>query len=239
MKHLVTFASLFGWHELEGGYFVRAIDPTPLFHSGLVALILVALALGFNRELKKMKGEVIPSQNFNLVNLFELLANLIIGFIQGILGHEWRKYLPIILTLWFFILFNNLFGLIPFFAPATSNLNMNAAMAIVVFIATHYYGFRAHGIKYLKHFAGPVLLLAPLMIPIELIGHLARVLSLSFRLFGNMLADHAVVALFLFLVAPFVPIAFMTLGIVVCLIQALIFSILTTVYFSIAVAEEH
>jgi F-type H+-transporting ATPase subunit a len=77
------------------------------------------------------------------------------------------------------------------------------------------------------------------MLPIELIGHFARVLSLTVRLFGNMFADHLVVAIFLFLVAPFVPIAFMTLGVLVCLIQALIFSILSTVYFSIAVSEEH
>jgi len=240
MKHLTTIASLlFGVHEPGEGYFIHRIDPVPIFHSGIVALILIGLVIGFNRQLKKMKGGVVPAQNFNLVNLFELLANLIIGFIQDIIGHDWRKYLPIILSLWLFILLNNLFGMVPLMEPATSNLNMNAAMAIVVFLATHYYGFRAHGIKYLKQFIGPVPLLAPLMLPIELIGHSARVLSLSVRLFGNMFADHLVVAIFLFLVAPFVPIAFMALGILVCLIQALIFSILSTVYFSIAVSEEH
>ena len=109
----------------------------------------------------------------------------------------------------------------------------------VVFFATQYYGFRAHGIKYLKQFVGPVPWLAPLMIPIELIGHLARVLSLSVRLLGNMFADHMVISIFLMLVAPFVPLAFMALGVLVSVVQAFIFSILSVTYFAIAVSEEH
>ncbi len=239
-QELVTLASLiFGRHELPEVFFERRFDPAPILYSGMVAVLLVGLVLGFNRQLQKMKGEVVPRDKFDLVNLFELLAEAILGFVRDILGHDWRKYVPIILSLWFFILLNNLFGLIPFMAPATANVNTNAAMAIVVFCATHFYGFRVHGIKYLKQFVGPVPLLAPLMIPIELISHFARVLSLSVRLFGNMFADHLVVGIFLFLVAPFVPIAFMTLGILVCLVQALIFSILSTVYFSIAISEEH
>jgi len=104
---------------------------------------------------------------------------------------------------------------------------------------THIYGVKVHGIGYLKQFTGPVWWLAPLMIPIEMIGHLARVLSLSIRLFGNMFADHQVVALFLVLVAPLVPSVFMGLGILVMVIQAFIFSILSVVYFAMAVGEEH
>jgi len=240
MKHLWTIAGwIFGEHSAGGGYFVQRIDPVPIFHSGIVVLILVGLVIGFNRQVRRMGGELVPRERLDLVNFFEIVASLILGFVKDILGHDWRKYLPIILSLWFFILLNNLFGLVPFMEPATSNLNTNVAMALVVFFATHYYGYRAHGIKYFKQFLGPVPWLAPLMLPIELIGHFARVLSLSVRLFGNMFADHLVVAIFLFLVAPFVPIAFMVLGILVCLIQALIFSILSTVYFSIAVSEEH
>jgi len=241
MKELVTIGSLiFGeHHESAEGFWVNALDPMPVLYSGIVAFILVLLVIGFNREIKKRAGELVPDAGFNLINFFELMASLVMGFFKDILGHDYRKYLPILLSLWFFILLNNLFGLIPFMAPATANVNTNAAMAVVVFIATHYYGVRAHGIKYFKQFLGPVPWLAPLMLPIELIGHFARVLSLTVRLFGNMFADHLVVAIFLFLVAPFVPIAFMTLGVLVCLIQALIFSILSTVYFSIAVSEEH
>jgi F-type H+-transporting ATPase subunit a len=123
--------------------------------------------------------------------------------------------------------------------PSTANVNTNMAMAVVVFVLTHYYGMRVHGLSYLKHFLGPVWWLSPLMLPIELIGHFARLLSLSIRLFGNMFADHMVVSNFLLLVAPFVPVVFMGLGVLVCVLQAFIFSMLSAVYFSMAIAEEH
>ncbi len=240
MEHPLTFASLlFGEVEPQKGYFNKIIDPVPILYSGVVAVVLIGLIVAFQLKLKKSKTTLIPSPHFNLFNFFEVLLDIFAGYLRELLGKDWKRYVPILLSLWVVILFSNFLGLIPYFEPPTSNLNTNVAMAIVVFFATQYYGFRAHGIKYLKQFVGPVLWLAPLMIPIELIGHLARVLSLSVRLFGNMFADHTLVAIFLILAAPFVPVAFMTLGILVSVVQAFIFSILSVVYFSIAISEEH
>ena len=158
-----------------------------------------------------------------------------------------------------YILFSNLLGVIPGLAPPTDNINTTAACGLTVFFATHYYGFKSSGISYLKHFAGPVPWLAPLVIPIEIIGHLARPLSLSLRLFGNMFGDHSVLAVFVMLVtgltkfllssnvifwvfAPIsvvIPIVVIVLGIFVMVVQALVFCLLTMSYLAGAVAEAH
>jgi F-type H+-transporting ATPase subunit a len=146
-------------------------------------------------------------------------------------------------SLAFFILFSNLLGLVPGFLPPTDNLNTTVACALVVFFATHYYGIKTHGLKYIKHFMGPVWWLSPLFFIIEVISHLARVLSLSMRLFGNIMADHTLLSLTLltpsFLVIFLPPLA-MFLGIFVSLIQAFIFTLLSMVYISLAIEEaEH
>jgi F-type H+-transporting ATPase subunit a len=109
----------------------------------------------------------------------------------------------------------------------------------MVFLVYNYFGFKEHGISYLKQFAGPVLWLAPLMFVIELLSHLFRPMSLSIRLFGNMFGDHMVLSIFSGLVPLIVPIIFMILGIVVSLIQAFVFSALSSVYIALAVSHEH
>src|SRR4030042_3611896 len=116
---------------------------------------------------------------------FEIFTEIILKFLDDIIGHRGREFLPLIGTLGFFILFSNLLGLVPGFLPPTDNLNTTVACASVVFFATHYYGVKAHGFKYLKHFLGPVLWLAPLFVIIAVISPFASVLSLSMRLFGN------------------------------------------------------
>jgi len=240
MEYPLTLAHLlFGEVELGEGYFYPGFDPIPVFYTSIVALILVAGVVSFQIQLRRAKEPLVPSSKFDLLNFFEILVEVFSNFIRDLLGKDWKRYVPILLSLWVVILFSNFLGLVPYFEPPTSNFNTNVSMAIVVFFATQYYGFRAHGIKYLKQFVGPIPWLAPLMIPIELIGHLARVLSLSVRLLGNMFADHMVISIFLMLVAPFVPLAFMALGVLVSLVQAFIFSILSVTYFSIAVSEEH
>jgi F-type H+-transporting ATPase subunit a len=123
-------------------------------------------------------------------------------------------------------------------------LNTTLALAIVVFFATHYLGIRAHGLPYFKHFVGPIhhpaaFPLWCLMLPIEIIGHLARVASLSIRLMGNMMADHTVLGIFLVLVPFVLPIPIQILGLLVALVQTFVFLILTVVYLSMAVAHDH
>ena len=150
------------------------------------------------------------------------------------------RFFPLIGALWLFILIGNLIGLIPGFISPNDTLKTNVGLALMVFLLTHVYGVKEHGLAYFKHFLGPSLPLAPLMLPIELISHLARPMSLAMRLMGNMLADHKVVFSFFALVPLLVPLPFMLLGLLVCLIQALVFCTLTMVYIGMAVEhDEH
>ena len=147
------------------------------------------------------------------------------------------RYLPLIGTIACFIFFSNVLALIPGMVPPTSTLKTNVALALTVFFIPHVEGIRAQGIvAYLKHFAGPIWWLAWIMIPIEIIGHLARPLSLSMRLMGNMVSDHKVVGVFFFLVPLLVPVPFLILGTMVAVIQTLVFCLLSMVYINMAVA---
>ncbi len=133
-------------------------------------------------------------------NLLEVVIGGLEDFAVDVMGEEGRPYFPMVATLFLYILAMNWIGLIPGMYAPTSNINTPLSMALCVFVLTHFIGIKEHGFKYLKHFTGPMLALAPLMIPIEIIGHLARVLSLTFRLFGNILGEDLVVAI-LFLLA--------------------------------------
>jgi F-type H+-transporting ATPase subunit a len=138
----------------------------------------------------------------------------------------------------------NFMGLIPGFSSPTSNINMTASMAVPVFLATHYYGMKVHGIGYVKHFLGPMRTLAalPLMVLmffVESVSHLARPVTLSVRLFGNMIAKHFLLLVLGFLVPWFVPVAVLALGVLVSVVQALVFALLTTMYLAGAVEEAH
>src|SRR3989338_4111542 len=119
-------------------------------------------------------------------NFFEATVEGIANFMDANMGHGGRKYVPLIGALAFFILFCNLIGLIPGFTSPTANINTNAAMAVVIFFSYHYIGIKKHGtVKYIKSFIGPIWWMAPLMLPIEVIAHLSRPLTLTLRLFGN------------------------------------------------------
>lgn len=214
--------------------------------SGAIFILIILSILSFFafRRIALFKPEeLIPPEKFNIRNIFEIITEAVIKFLDDIIGPRGREFLPIIGTLAFFILFSNLLGLVPGFLPPTDNLNTTVACALVVFFATHYYGVKTHGLKYIKHFMGPVWWLSPLFFIIEVISHLARVLSLSMRLFGNIMADHTLLSLTLltpsFLVIFLPPLA-MFLGIFVSLIQAFIFTLLSMVYISLAIEEaEH
>ncbi|MGA7218241.1 MAG: F0F1 ATP synthase subunit A [Candidatus Sulfotelmatobacter sp.] len=165
------------------------------------------------------------------------------GFIQDqsneIIGHHSEPYTAFLAALGFFILFCNLIGVIPGFESPTAVPIVPLGCAICAFVYYQAQGFKRAGIGYLKHFAGPMPALAPLMVPIELISHLARVLSLTIRLFANMFAGDMVTLVFFSLVPIGVPIIFLGLHIGVSLLQTYIFVLLTTVYLQGAVSEEH
>jgi F-type H+-transporting ATPase subunit a len=216
-----------------------------LVHVMGALLVLVFLAFGAFRYSAAVSGSgdagLVPPPKFGLRNLFEVLADTVLGLMAGVMGEKAAKrYLPLVGTLFIFILFSNLLGLIPGFLPPTETLKTNLALSIAVFLLSHIFGVREHGLKYFKHFLGPIWWLIPLMLPIELISHIARPVSLSMRLMGNIVGDHKLVGVF-FGILPFaLPVPFMVMGVLVCVVQAVVFSLLTTVYISQAVAhEEH
>ncbi len=165
------------------------------------------------------------------------------GFIQGqsheIIGHRSEGFTPFLVALAFFILSCNLIGLVPGFESPTAVPVVSLGCAVVAFFYYQTQGFKRHGIAYLKHFAGPFWWLAIIMVPIEIISHLARMLSLTVRLFANMFAGDMVTLVFFSLVPVGIPILFLGLHIGVSLLQTYIFVLLTTVYLAGAVAEEH
>jgi F-type H+-transporting ATPase subunit a len=209
--------------------------------SVLVFLFVLLGALRFRSALATAEGRLVPPPSFGFRNFFEIFTESFYNLMEQVMGPKnARRFLPLIGTLAFFIFFSNLLGLIPGFIPPTSTLKTNIAIACLVFVLTHVFGVMEHGPAYFKHFLGPVWWLAPLMLVIELISHVARPISLSLRLMGNILADHKVVFSFFTLVPILVPVPFLLLGVMVALIQTLVFCILTMVYISMAVAhEEH
>jgi F-type H+-transporting ATPase subunit a len=174
-----------------------------------------------------------------LQHTFEGVEQFIQGQSNEIIGHHSEGYTAFLTTLGIFILLCNLLGVIPGFESPTAVSIVPLGCAICAFLYYQAQGFKHAGVGYLKHFAGPMPALAPLMLPIELISHLARVLSLTIRLFANMFAGDMVTLVFISLLPVIFPIPFLVLHIFVSLLQAYIFVLLTTVYLQGAVSEEH
>ena len=211
--------------------------PPYVSYSWLAMIILIGLALAL-----KNKITLVPS---GLQNVMESAAEFSLDLSNSTIGHHWAgTFYPLIGTLFLYIALCNLMGLIPGFESPTSNINMTASMAIPVFFATHYYGIKVHGPKYLYHFLGHVrsVVALPLMILmffIELIGHLVRPLTLSVRLFGNMIAKHMILVILGILAPIIVPCVILGLGVLVSVIQAYVFILLTCLYLAGAVEEAH
>lgn len=200
----------------------------------LTFFLVLGVSVYVMRKVKKGNG--IPK---NLITLFFLgIIDFWKGICKDLMGAHGLKYVPWVTSVFIFILFMNLMGLIPGFIPATMNINTNLGIAIFVFLTYNFFGFREHGIKYTKHFLGPLLPIAILYLPVEVISHLFRMISLSVRLAGNMFGDHSVLEIFSHLVPLFVPVAFLILGFIVCLIQAFIFAVLFAIYIALAVSHD-
>jgi F-type H+-transporting ATPase subunit a len=201
-------------------------------YTWLTMLILIISALILVKQVK-----IVPSKG---QNFFEIIISGLENFMVEITGPEGKFFFPYIATIFLFILVANMIGLIPGMFSPTANLNTTLALALCTFIYTHAIGIKFHGVKYIKHFLGPVWWLAPLMLPIELIGHFARIMSLSVRLFGNIFGKEMVLAILFGLAGLYLaPLPIMFLGILVCFIQALVFMLLSTMYFVGAMEHAH
>ena len=206
----------------------------------LVTIFTLFIALRYRSRRAQAEDSSFPEASFNARSFVELLCEAVLGMMEGVMGKEAARYfLPLIGTMAFFILFSNLAGLIPGLVPPTDVISTNVVMALIVFFATHIYGLKKNGFEHLKHMAGPLLVLAPLIFVIELIGHIARPLSLTLRLFGNMVGDHKVLSIFLGFGIFFVPLPVMILGTIVCIVQALVFCLLSVVYIGMAIEDLH
>lgn len=173
-------------------------------------------------------------------NFFEVVIGGLEEFMVDTAGEESRWLFPVIGTVFIYIATCNLIGLVPGFFPPTANLNTTLSCAVTVVAFTHVIGIKYHGAKYIKHFMGPIWWMSPLIFVIEIIGHLARVLSLSFRLFGNMMGHEIVLGILFMLAGLFLaPLPIMALGIFVALVQAFVFFLLSIIYFSGAMEHAH
>jgi F-type H+-transporting ATPase subunit a len=206
--------------------------PEHVTYTWFVMALLIALSLITRFTLKK-------SAPTGIQNVFEVIIGGLQNFIEEIMGPEGKHYFTLVASLFLFILTCNFVGLFPGFDSPTANLNTTLALAIIAFTATHYIGIKRHGFGYIKHFFGPMWALAPIMFVIELISHMARLLSLSFRLFGNMVAKHKLLLVLAFLAPYIAPVPILGLGVLVAFVQAGVFTLLTMLYLSGSIEEAH
>ncbi len=240
MEHPILFISLIleklGLpipHGPVGHTLLEKLCEPYMTYTWLVMIFLVVVG-----KLTLSNIEMVPGKG---QNFWELLIGGMYDFFNDNMGTELTdKLYPMIATFALYIAVGNLIGLIPGFMSPTSSINTTLALTIIVWITHHIIGIRAHGMKYIKHFLGPIPILIPLMLPIELISNVARLLSLSIRLFGNIMAKETLLGiLFMLAGAYFAPLPIMLLGVLVSLVQAMVFVLLTVVYFGQANEHAH
>jgi F-type H+-transporting ATPase subunit a len=225
MEHPILFL------DLIQGFFKTHIPPH-VTYAWLIMALLVGLGLLASRRIS-----LVPK---GAQNVFEMIISALEEFMVDVTGEEGRAFFPFICTLFLFILTCNLIGLIPGFYSPTANINTPLSMALCTFVYTHYLGVKYHGVKYIKHFLGPIPALAPLFFPIEVVGHCARVLSLTLRLFGNIMGEDLVLAILLFLAGKFLaPLPMMFLAVFTSAVQAFIFTLLAMMYFAGSMEHAH
>jgi F-type H+-transporting ATPase subunit a len=255
MGHGITwFSFLPGYHQIEaylagqskGVLFGNAVVIQHVAAGLFVCLLVVALSVTARIQLSRAgDSAIVPDAKVSVRNFLEVVLELLYNQLRQIIGKDAARYFPVLATLALFILFSNLLGLVPGFSPPTSNWNTTFACSIFVFLYYNWHGLREHGLGHIAHMANPAgewwgWFLAPLMFPIEIVSHVARPFSLGVRLAANMIGDHAVVTAFLGLVPVLVPLPFLALGLIVCMVQTLVFVLLSTIYIGLAVAEsEH
>jgi F-type H+-transporting ATPase subunit a len=210
-------------------------DPQVLiWHSLLVAVVMISFGVAATRKLAAIPRGV---QNFG-----EFITEAMINFTRGIIGENGEKYVPLVGTVFFFVLIGNLFGQVPYLMSPTANLSTTLALGFIVFIYVQYIGIRSNGIGgYLKHFMGPMPAVAPLLFPIELISEIVKPFTLAMRLFGNIFGEDTVIivisslAITILPKAPILPLQFpiLVLGLLTAFVQALVFSLLTCIYISL------
>ena len=207
---------------------------------GFIGAIIIVVGIVYCRRVAKLSRPFLPDSKISLRGLVEAYGQFIYNLCQASLGQKAPQYFPFIATLFIFIFLSNAIGLIPGFLPPTEQISTTLALSLLAFVYYNYRGCYEVGTwNYFKHFAGPMLALAPLVLPIEILSNFIRPASLSLRLWGNIYGDHVILNVFSEL-APWgllIPVIFLFLGLVISLIQAYVFTSLTIVYINLAIAE--
>lgn len=244
----------FTWHTLLPETLRHWIGEHTFF-AVVAALILIVFGFKARFALSNAKDPLAPDAGLGSRNIAELLVQLVLSQSDAIIGTAGRKYVPFFATFFCFIMVSNLLGLVPGFAPPTGNLNTTVGLAICSFIGYNVIGVREQGVSYLKHFVGPmtslpgsstvtklafvpvILISVTFFFVLEVFSHGFRPVSLSLRLFGNMMGDHEVIGAFIGLTKLVVPVAFYILGTLVSVIQAFVFTLLTMIYVALAISH--
>jgi F-type H+-transporting ATPase subunit a len=199
----------------------------------LIAVGLIAFFLLVRATLSVERAN--PAQHIT-----EMIHEFIGGQAEQVIGHGYQRFQAYVTCIFLFVLLNNLSGLIPGITAPTTSIMVTLGLAVPTFLYYNFYGLREQGaVGYFKHFCGPIWWMAPLLLPIEIVSHLARVMSLSVRLYANMFAGDLVTLVFFSLIPIGIPVIFLGLHLFVSLIQAFVFMLLTMIYLSLAVAHEH
>jgi F-type H+-transporting ATPase subunit a len=244
ISHTLLVVQLVNWLAawIAASLGIPVENPAQIVPDYLVmCMVIVAVVLGLGLFMRSRLSVERPGKTQIVL---EDLISYVIGMLKEDIGPKGIRYLGVVATIGVFILIGNLMGQVPGLIPATMNINVTLACALVVWLYYHIQGVKEQGIfSYLKHFAAPPgvpVALAPIMLPIEVISHLSRVMSLSLRLFGNIFGEKLIVLILAFLAPFIVPLPIMFLGVIIGTLQALIFVKLTMIYLSAAVAtEEH
>jgi F-type H+-transporting ATPase subunit a len=211
----------------------------PIIAALLVALALIVVGLVARAGFSKADDRVVPEARLSLLTFVELFLGYFYDMAKSIIGPERaKKYFPLIATSACFVFLSNALAMVPGSPVPTTSLGITLGCGLVVFILFNIYGIKENGLAYIKHLAGPAWYLAPLMFVIETISLLVRPLTLAIRLMLNMAVDHLIVGIFAGLVAVLVPLPFMALGVLVLIVQTLVFTMLTTVYIGLATEHE-
>ena len=220
---------------------VTAHAAEPIVSSLFVLVGVLVLAFLTRGQIENLDQAVIPDDKLSLRTFMEVFVGYFYDLMKDMMGAKRAKrYFPVVGTLALFIFFSNIIGLIPGFIPPTSSLNITVGCAAVVFLSFNYYGIKENGLGYFKHLAGPVWWLAPLIFPIEVLSLIIRPITLSIRLMLNMAVDHLLATIALGMFALFLPIPILMLGTLVCVVQVLVFCLLTSIYITLATEhEEH
>jgi F-type H+-transporting ATPase subunit a len=214
--------------------------PEVLIGTWIVMGILLVFGFLSRAALASAADPVIPDEGISPRSIAEMIVETLDSFVYQVTEvHGYRAMVPFFGCIFMFILFSNFFGLIPGMEPPTGDSDLTFALGIICFGYYIYQGFAAKGVWYLRSFLGPYLPLAVLMLPIELADNLFRPFSLGVRLYANMFADHTVLSVFTGLTKLIIPLAFYSLGAIVCVIQAVVFVTLSMSYVRMAASHDH